>query len=659
MNINSIDISKISDVQYITKKFEKSMTDFLYVYDNEEYVGVYYLEDFCNSKELEICDEIPSQSKEEFTEEKKLLERIEKLDSETLQLANDIIKKRKYSSWVCCCDSKSVAKKILKRLMGIDEENIKYVNSIYDLDNKDKVIFLSYRKIKLYRKSHLVEIEGFISINNLVSNCINKKFFDNKYPDLFEYLKKLNIGIIYGIIPEIDDLTCLSKVAKDRIAGFGTADYDFYAEILGGRISGDFIACMAQNKVSRVVNNGIFKKLEDCQSDFYNVIGGMRFTAYQPDEYTNTIYIFGPCTVRGALVEDKNTVASQLQKKINDSGYKYIVMNCGVGGGSDLENTYKYILSMPLKAGDIIILIEEGQFLKDKINSFKDIINLSSEFNLNPLTEEWFVDRPAHCNSLANAKITNCIYKKLIQVIAENKVKNESEMIKLFKGKQKIHKDSCELMQYIAKISENKFMVSSDSCVGAIAMHCNPMTKGHKYLIEEALRQVDYLYIFILSEDKTDIPYSIRKDMLMYETKQYDNVKVLDCGSFMASTSSFPEYFMKEKSISSRVDASKDILTFCQYVVPALNITKRFVGTERRDFVTRQYNNQLKMILPYYGVEVCEIERINCVKGSISAFSTREMIKNNLWKDVKYMVTDYVYARLQEYYGVKKYDDNT
>ncbi len=181
-------------------------------------------------------------------------------------------------------------------------------------------------------------------------------------------------------------------------------------------------------------------------------------------------------------------------------------------------------------------------------------------------------------------------------------------------------------------------------------MHCNPFTKGHKYLIEKALENVDYLYIFILSEDKSEIPFSLRKKLLLHEVEDYSNVRVMECGGFMASTMTFPEYFSKEINKKTRVDASKDILTFCQYVAPTLNITKRFVGTENRDFVTRQYNCQLKVLLPMYGIEVCEIKRVESSIGSISAHTTRSLIKKNDWINASEMVTDYVLNELKTYY---------
>ena len=45
-------------------------------------------------------------------------------------------------------------------------------------------------------------------------------------------------------------------------------------------------------------------------------------------------------------------------------------------------------------------------------------------------------------------------------------------------------------------------------------MNCNPMTKGHLHLLETARKFVDYLYVFVVEEDKSDIPFAVRYAMV-------------------------------------------------------------------------------------------------------------------------------------------------
>lgn len=649
-NTNFIFEKDINDVEKVGAAFENGNLDYLYVLDvNNNITGVCYLEDFCNSKDLIVEKQIP-QMKDDFSDEQKLLKKIKLLSDKELQYVRNEIAHTLGFDCVCCCNSTDVAEEILTAIFGGESCSITIVNQVNDLKSGDKVLFLSFRKIKLYRKMHTYEIEVLIALNNLVLDSMNRKIFYDKYPDLINYFNQMQVGFIYGVIPEKRMLNCLSKEALDRIAGFGKADYEFHEALLGGCESGDYVSCIEQNRLSRVIDNGIYKSLEDCESEFYNVVGGMRVTTNQPEHFQHKIYVFGPCTARGAMVEDKNTISSILQNMVNINNLPYIVMNCGVGGGSDLENTYRYIVSLPICPGDIVVLIEEGQFLDEQTVDGETVICLAEGFNRIQLKEEWFLDRPAHCNAKANEVISTQVMSKILEHEKDGKIQSDSQIVQLFKGTKRIFEDSEPLKEYIEALKKEKFRAKEEDIIGSITMHCNPMTKGHKYLIERALEAVDYLYIFILSEDKSDIPFALRKQLLVHEVSAYSNVKVLDCGEFMASTTTFPEYFSKESNKQSRVDASKDILTFCQYVAPALDITKRFVGTENRDFVTRQYNSQLRMLLPMYGIEVSEIERVANAIGCISAHSTRSFIDKGDWERVREMVSPYVLSELKKLY---------
>ena len=78
-----------------------------------------------------------------------------------------------------------------------------------------------------------------------------------------------------------------------------------------------------------------------------------------------------------------------------------------------------------------------------------------------------------------------------------------------------------------------------------------------------------------------------------------------------------------------------------------LGITKRFVGEELLDPVTRQYNEAMKRILPNYGIEVEEIKRLETDQGIISASAVRKWIKEDNWEAVKKFVPAAVYSRLR------------
>lgn len=146
--------------------------------------------------------------------------------------------------------------------------------------------------------------------------------------------------------------------------------------------------------------------------------------------------------------------------------------------------------------------------------------------------------------------------------------------------------------------------------VGACVMNCNPFTKGHRYLIETAAAGVDRLYVFVVSEDKSEFSFEDRFALVKAGAADLENVTVLPSGDYMISQATFPTYFLKDTASADSVYASLDLTLFAQKIAPALNISVRFVGQEPYCAVTRNYNEIMKALLPKYGVEVKEIERI-------------------------------------------------
>lgn len=179
-----------------------------------------------------------------------------------------------------------------------------------------------------------------------------------------------------------------------------------------------------------------------------------------------------------------------------------------------------------------------------------------------------------------------------------------------------------EYLDNLKRISVEKIGQS-----GIIVMNCNPFTKGHKYLIETASKQVDNLYVLVVEEDKSAFKFKDRFAMVKEGVKDIENVTVLNSGRFVISSLTFPEYFTKETNKDTEFDASKDLYNFCKFIAPALKATKRFVGEEPLDIVTNQYNEQMKRFLPEYGIELSVVPRKETMGGVISATRGRKYIE--------------------------------
>ena len=114
-----------------------------------------------------------------------------------------------------------------------------------------------------------------------------------------------------------------------------------------------------------------------------------------------------------------------------------------------------------------------------------------------------------------------------------------------------------------------------------------------------------------------------------------------------------PLYFEKEEKKDGKLDASNDLQLFGEYIVPALGITRRFVGEEPSDLVTRQYNDSMRQILPHYGVKVVEIPRMQLNGEVISASKVRKAMKQGDWESVKEMVPEESYKVLYSEWRAK------
>lgn len=164
---------------------------------------------------------------------------------------------------------------------------------------------------------------------------------------------------------------------------------------------------------------------------------------------------------------------------------------------------------------------------------------------------------------------------------------------------------------------------------GVIVMNCNPFTLGHRYLIEEASKQVDNLYIIPLKENNRNFNYDERREMIALGTADLANVTVCEGSAYAISQATFPTYFLKQLDKASENQIELDLQMFVHYLAPSLGATVRFVGSEPFDPLTRRYNELMAELLPKSGIEVVLIERKDLDGNPISASRIRAFIENN------------------------------
>jgi [citrate (pro-3S)-lyase] ligase len=197
------------------------------------------------------------------------------------------------------------------------------------------------------------------------------------------------------------------------------------------------------------------------------------------------------------------------------------------------------------------------------------------------------------------------------------------------------------IADYQKYLIDNKIETKTDK-IAAIVVNCNPITRGHLYLIEKAAAENELVYLFVVKEDMSAFPFKLRWKLIEKSIAHLKNVKMLSSGQYIVSGSIFPNYFLKNESWNhvSQKQAEVDVKVFAQYVVPILKIKKRYVGTENYCQTTAAYNRAMHIFLPKAGVEVVEITRkaigtlIDDEPNFISASKVRAAIKNDAMDEI-------------------------
>ena len=173
-----------------------------------------------------------------------------------------------------------------------------------------------------------------------------------------------------------------------------------------------------------------------------------------------------------------------------------------------------------------------------------------------------------------------------------------------------------------------------DAKIGAVIMNANPFTLGHRYLVEQAAAAVDLLHVFVVSEDASLVPFSVRRQLVAEGCADLSNVVCHETGPYMISNATFPSYFLKDSDTVIRSHAKLDIQVFLR-IAKALSVTDRFVGEEPFSQVTGIYNQAMAEELASTGLNCHIIPRKADEDGAISASEVRCLIRDGNFEALK------------------------
>ena len=496
--------------------------------------------------------------------------------------------------------------------------------SITEVSRKGDPILLTDREQELAAHMLLEAIDGKpYSCQRLHTlKCFEDQMSEHAYDDLVQKLVASGISV-YNLIFTTDNSTPGRKrLNKGFNAWFDTPIVqdvrpfgpNAQAEAFYGEHYTKEYAEAVGKLTIEVEKSDIFTRLKDCEGPYFNVVDGERVTPGQPSDAQHTIYFFGPCIAIGSYVEDRHTIESFLQKRLNETGYHYKVVNCGC-----YETRYQemvHITSTPMKPGDIIVAhIENRDFPKTTTIDLMDLLDAHD------VPSEWLLDMPMHCNHKVNEIYANEIFNHMV---AEGTLKlDENENLDPTKVEPVMLSRDLAVNSLYLDLYFNDFHPKEGMTVGSIGMHGNPFTLGHRYLIETASKQVDRLFVLLIGDELGIFSYPERFAMAVDATSDLDNVTIVSGGPFQATRNVFRDYFVKINPSDMTKSALADTLIYAEVIAKRLGITHRFLGDEKHNPKMDFFNKLLLETLPKYGITAVELPRLAVHGHSISASTSR------------------------------------
>jgi hypothetical protein len=158
-----------------------------------------------------------------------------------------------------------------------------------------------------------------------------------------------SIAFAFGLI-ELGAWIWVSKIRPDHLTRweFRATQPPPYkdADYFGATFLSEAESCVS-GRISRVT------ELNDFSGRYFNIVDGYRLTTDAPANADRRVLLFGGSTLFGQEVPDRHTIASYLQRMLNDEGVRWQVRNFGLPGMNAAQQTL-ILKQVSLKAGDIV-----------------------------------------------------------------------------------------------------------------------------------------------------------------------------------------------------------------------------------------------------------------------------------------------------------------
>ncbi|NVY96228.1 [citrate (pro-3S)-lyase] ligase [Lactobacillus sp. DCY120] len=195
-----------------------------------------------------------------------------------------------------------------------------------------------------------------------------------------------------------------------------------------------------------------------------------------------------------------------------------------------------------------------------------------------------------------------------------------------------------DIQDYLAQLPQ--VPVNPASKVAGIVMNANPFTWGHRYLIEQALKTHDYVYVFVVNTDASLFSTAERQELVQAGVADLGHVIVVNGGDYLVSYATFPAYFLPSSTDAITYQTTLDARIFRDLIAPACKITTRFLGSEPLSKTTGIYNQVLqKELPPQVAVEIIP-RKLTAQEQYITATQVRQKIAADDLNDLATLVPE-------------------
>lgn len=457
-----------------------------------------------------------------------------------------------------------------------------------------------------------------------------------------DYCEKYDMQYYFVKGPVTEELTCLSYFEECNFGSGKTLqelieDKDIVKKIAADESDLEYLDNRLLN-ATVALNNGFSIVESDIAVEHLHIKGGIRKTMPEMENFCNSLHLYGPCISSGYMVSDEHTIESYLQQIYAHQNINIKIFNHGTNNGQVLLCDVINALNTPAKAGDTFVFIFEQDPILDELGI--PVYNLNPVFNQRKHKNEiFFYDCPAHCNKFANSLMAEYLFslREEEKVVCESSEKTYFELMDIdifqFEYYDVVNPN---LLSFYLRYSALRRELSKYEKIGGMLIHAAPFTKGHKYLIDTALLEMDAVVVFVMADYFHSLSVLDRVEIVRENMKAYSNVYVVPIEPFAISSSYFPAYMYRD----NKMFESNKTLKFTgemvdKYTFSYFGIKYRFLGEEESGSFTDKYNDLVSEEAPKHGITVSIIRRkLDDCGAVISAGTARRAIAD---KDVSTM----------------------